>query len=315
MELWQKVTDVKEDERGAALVLSMSGPALDIALAIDTDTTSVADLLTILDKVYIAENSLSLKFDEFDQLKRPKDQNMREFIHIYDQKANELKAENLILPDLVLANKLLRAANLIPEHYLLARSTCGDMTMANAKKALLRITEQSSGNSDLTAGSSSSSSSSFIKVENEDQDILYSEKCLQNHNEHYGHDCCQNEILYQNGKSRSRNPYVRSNSQKIQCFGCGADSHIIRDCPNRPNTNSNNNRLDTNRLCYGCGDKSHWIKDCPYLQDLQNLIKSQRFNKGRNTFIAENSENSGADLHAEEEIYENNEKPVFFSPM
>ena len=65
VKLWEKVTEVKENDRGAALILCMSGPAVDISLAIDSSSTKVDDLLRILDKVYIAENNLPLKFDEF----------------------------------------------------------------------------------------------------------------------------------------------------------------------------------------------------------------------------------------------------------
>ena len=119
----------------------MSGSALDIALAIDSTKTKVSDFIAILDGVYVEENNLSLKFDEFDQMKREKDRNIKEFIHVYEQKLNELKAEKLVLPDLIVANKLLRAANLSPNRYLLARSTCQTMTLAEAKAALILAVE------------------------------------------------------------------------------------------------------------------------------------------------------------------------------
>ena len=138
--LWEKITDIEPGDRGAALILQMSGSALDIALAVNPDRTSVEDVLTIMDKVYVEDNDLSMKCDEFDRLSRKRDQNMKEFIHIYETKANELKAEKVEIPDIVLANKLLRASNLLPGHYLIARSSCTEMTYENAKKALLRIT-------------------------------------------------------------------------------------------------------------------------------------------------------------------------------
>ena len=97
VKLWDRAVDMKKDDRAAALILCMSGGAMDIALAIDSDLKSVDELFEILDKVYIEESDLSLKFDEFDQYKRPKDQNMREFIHLFTEKVNELKAENLAL--------------------------------------------------------------------------------------------------------------------------------------------------------------------------------------------------------------------------
>ena len=302
VKLWEKVTDIKQDDRGAALILCMSGGAMDIALAIDSESTTVKDLLEILDKVYIEENNVSLKFDEFDRIMRPREQNMREFIHIYEEKSNELKADQLILPDLVLANKLLRAANLLPEHYLLARSTCGDMTMENAKKALLRISEK------FTSGKNEPNDN-FVRVKQEvmdgDDTVLYSENDHFNycHNEHYGHESPSNEILFQSGKFKGNNPYIRNNSRR-QCFRCGENSHILKDCPGK----SKPNHAETFQQCYGCGDTRHWIKDCPYLKDIQNLVRNLKSNK--NTLIAECSDPSVNTTDSRDEMNVNEERTV-----
>ena len=59
---------------------------------------------------------------------------------------NELKTGGVVIPDLVLANKILRAANLLQNHYLIARSSCSTMTFDNAKNALLRVSEKCPGN-------------------------------------------------------------------------------------------------------------------------------------------------------------------------
>ena len=304
VKLWEKVTDVDEDDRGAALILNMSGSALDIALAIDTTKTKVADLITILDKVYVEENNLSLKFDEFDQMKRDKDQNMKEFIHVYEQKLTELKADQLQLPDLVVANKLLRAANLSPNHYMLARSTCTEMTLEAAKASLLRITE---------SGSSAGGTNNLIKVKQEDTDdgIFYGENDYRN--EYHGNEYDDNEVFYQNGNRFRRNPYNRNNN-KLHCYGCGDTSHWIKDCPKKNKSNNTYGRNDAIRQCYGCGDNTHWIKDCPFIRDLQNLIRSRNRNmgqRGRNVHFSENDT-----LYTEEEVKENvndnAEKPIFF---
>lgn len=308
VKLWEKVTEVKDTEKGSQLILNMSGPALDIALSIEENKTTVDNLLTILDKVYVAGNNLSLKFDDFDQMKRPRDQNMREFVHLYEQKAAELKSENLTLPDLVLANKLLRAANLLPEHYLLARSTCGDMTMANAKKALLRITER------FEPSKTTEAPNIKIKMEPDDDAVLFTEN-FQEHNEHYGH-AEPHEVYFQNGRFKSRNPYSKTSSGGFQCWGCGGNSHMQKDCPNKFR-GSNNRGNHPVRLCYGCGDGSHWIKDCPYLRDLQALIRNQRTSRNRSTnYVVDNGDNANGvsgTMYSDEEIRDQEEdKPVFF---
>ena len=146
VDLWENVTEIEEEKRGAALILNMTDSALDIALAIDpTKLKKVTDLTTIMDKVYVDDNDLSMKCDEFDRMLRKPEQSMKEFIHLYEQKVNELKAGNVTIPDIVLATKILRAANLVPNHYLIARSSCTEITFDMAKAALLRVSEKCPG--------------------------------------------------------------------------------------------------------------------------------------------------------------------------
>ena len=94
VDLWDKVTEIDENKRGAALILNMSESALDIALAIDSSQiTKVEDLIKIMDNVYVNDNDLSMKCDDFDRLLRKRDQSMKEFIHLYGK---QTKSEGCI---------------------------------------------------------------------------------------------------------------------------------------------------------------------------------------------------------------------------
>ena len=288
--LWNKVTDVAEEKRGAALILNMSGSALDIALSIDPDNTTVKNVLDIMDKVYVEENDLSIKVDEFDQLMRKKDQNMKEFIHTYEQKVNELKAGRVEIPDIVLATKLLRAADLLPNHYLISRSSCSEMTFENAKAALLRITEKCPTK---IVKPEDSSSSDMIKIKEEVLDYDQSETLYLNnntdiHRSQFGNSL-ENEVCYaQSGKFYGRGqqqPDRRPNNLR-QCFGCGSNTHWLKDCPNKSRSKQ------AERLCYGCGDSTHWIKDCPYLQEIHSIVQSIK-SKSENTYGNQSSQSKG----------------------
>lgn len=157
-----------------------------------------------MDKVYVEENNLSLKCDEFDRYKRKPEQNMKEFIHLYEQKITEPKVAKVEFPEIVLANKILRAANVLPSHYLIVRSSCTEMTLENAKKALLRITEKYSG--------PQNQSENMIQVKTEmldaDDSVLYAENDLQHHNEFDGIQGESEEVLVQSGRTR-HNPYAQ----------------------------------------------------------------------------------------------------------
>ena len=204
------------------------------------------------------------------------------------------------------------------------------MTFANAKDALLRITEKCPG---MNAVKGERTDMIQVKEEPMDYDqpiTMYNETGYGIHNVHNGHETEKNDIFYQSG-SQNRRPYVNRNSANKQCYGCGESNHWIKDCPSvHPNKGNN-------RKCYGCGDTTHWIKDCPHLRDLQALVKSlgskpmsyaprnnqnSRNYRGRSnekqSFYAEDEncnvspENDGNFHYSQEETNNGQEKQVFF---
>ena len=265
--LWEKVTEMDEAKRGPALILHMSGSAQDIALAANPEGLTVKKLIELLDKVYAEDNDLAIKCDEFDRLVRKKDQSMKEFIHVYEQKISELKDGKVVIPEIVLATKILRAANLPMNHYLIVRSSCTEMKLQNAKDALLRISEKCP-----SSKTTKSEQLDFIQVKEEPLDFEHPTMICDTdygmHNTYYGHDVDRREILY-SGSNYRRQGLNRSTSK--QCFGCGESTHWIKDCPKVNSINKN-----PNRQCYGCGDNSHWIKDCPHLRDMQSLVRNMK---------------------------------------
>ena len=281
--LWEKVTEMDKAKRGPALILHMSGSAQDIALAANPEGLTVEKLIELLDKVYAEDNDLAIKCDEFDRLERRKDQSMKEFIHVYEQKINELKDGKVVIPEIVLATKILRAANLPMNHYLIVRSSCTEMKLQSAKDALLRISEKCP-----SSKNAKSEQLDFIQVKEEPLDFEHPTMICDTdygmHNRFYGHDVDRREILY-SGSNYRRQGQNRSNSK--QCFGCGESTHWIKDCPKVNSTNRN-----PNRQCYGCGDNSHWIKDCPHLRDMQSLIRNMEGSAGPQRYSSDNSNGS-----------------------
>ena len=271
VKMWEKVTDIDESKQGAALILNMSGRALDVALSsASPESTTVTQVIELLDAVYIDEDDLLMKCDEFDRMVRKPDQNMKEFVYVYDQKVEILKKEEVVIPDIVLATKILRAANLPESHYLIARQSCTSMTYANAKKALIRISEKTPGKP-----SSNTDSPNMVKVKEELLDYDGQSPVMYNNMDYGGSYDSEtleptNDVYYQNGNKRQQ-PNRSLHSQRGNCFSCGDNGHLYRDCPNRYDRNRNQNRQ-----CYGCGDRTHWLKDCPYLRDLQSMIRNMR---------------------------------------
>ena len=136
-----------------ALIMFLKDKALDIALTIDETPlkTKKADapspetkvgvelLIAKLDEIYLESDDTLGKYERFENLRRISEQRMTEFILIFESLERELKTEGVTLPELVLAYKLLKAANLSNADEKLARATCTAMTMEDMKKSLMRL--------------------------------------------------------------------------------------------------------------------------------------------------------------------------------
>ena len=296
----------------------MTDSALDIALAIDpTRVNKVKDIIQIMDKVYLDDNDLSMKCDEFDRLIRKREQSMKEFIHLYEQKVNELKAGEVIIPDIVLATKILRAANLLPNHYLIARSSCTIMTFENAKNALLRVSEK------CPVSRNSGPDMIHVKQENADyEELVQNMSDVNLHNTYYGFKE-DDEVFFNNG-SRNQSQKINNNRNfhLRQCYNCGDSGHGYRECPNK--LPSQQRIRNQNRQCYGCGDINHWIKDCPHMKEIHNLVRNikkkpyrQNTLRHNKTYLAEDeigeiTEEDRNGCFSQHELFADNEKSVLF---
>ena len=83
VEIWKKATSITPDKQGPYLILQMSGKA--ISVAVDLEDVSIDNLLKKLEEVFGDTNTLLTKYEEFEDLKRPQDQPMREFVHNFEK--------------------------------------------------------------------------------------------------------------------------------------------------------------------------------------------------------------------------------------
>ena len=233
--MWATVSTVAEEHKALTLVMFLKGKALDIGLTIDeellktkkgkgnpaTAIVGVELLLQKLDEVYLESDDTLSKYESFENLRRNPNQLMTEFILIFESLERDLKKDHgLTLPELVLAYKLLKAANLEPADERLARATCSNMTLQEMKKALLRLSDsqlkqQQAGPDNLP-----------VKVK--------TEPCYLTSNETVpvGEEPTNEEIWF--NKHRTFNPYNKSNNNAKpprQCYGCGEFGHWIHVCP------------------------------------------------------------------------------------
>ena len=150
VEMWKRVTDLDKRKQALAVALSLKGRARDIALEIPADDldkdNGMTTLIQELDNLFMREEKDQAyeAYSEFDRISRKDDVPMGEYIADFEHKYNKIRKFNMILPDAVLAFKLLDTAVLDVKEKQLALTACGTHTFADMKSALKRVFGQSS---------------------------------------------------------------------------------------------------------------------------------------------------------------------------
>ncbi|XP_063676591.1 uncharacterized protein LOC134812913 [Bolinopsis microptera] len=173
---------------------------------------------------------------------------MTEFILIFESLERELKTEGVTLPELVLAYKLLKAANLSNADEKLARATCTAMTMEDMKKSLMRLAD-----SQLNKSKAEGSDSLPIKVKAEPCYLALDDGQL------------PTEAFEKEATDSNALP------EEQVMFNRNRPGNNVRG-KQRPFDQRNDNR----QVCYGCYSPGHWIRDCPLRAPFRQQMNFQR---------------------------------------
>ena len=152
--MWASITQVREESRAITLIMNMKGKPLDLALTVDESLLKTKEenkeanlhvgvelLIAKLDEVYYQKTESTSKLEDIERLRKQPDQPMPEVIQIFESLSRDLLKEGTVLPDSILAKKLLKVANLNESDEKLARATCPTLTTAEMKKSLLRLAD------------------------------------------------------------------------------------------------------------------------------------------------------------------------------
>ena len=129
VKIWTRFTDLDEAKQGPALVMSLSGKALEAILELeDADISAkngVKSIINKLDALY-KKDELHEKFkdlENFESFKRSSDTSIQQFIVDFDQRYNKVKRHQTTISNDLLGFKLLKAANLTSQHEQLIKAT------------------------------------------------------------------------------------------------------------------------------------------------------------------------------------------------
>ena len=144
--IWCGFTDLDKKKQGPALFLTLKGKARESVLAeikpelLQSDN-GVKVITEALDKLYAQNKSESAfaAFDNFIKFKRPNNMQIKDYVIEFNLRLSKINSHDMKLPDGVLAYYLLECANLTTEQTSLCRATCQNLTYADMKAQIERV--------------------------------------------------------------------------------------------------------------------------------------------------------------------------------
>ena len=146
--IWTKFTDLAAEKQDPALVMSLTGKALETILELDDKDISNKDgVVMIINKLdgLFKKDELNEKFEDlerFETYKRPPETSIQQFLVEFDQRCTRLKKHNTSVTDDLLGFKLLKSANLASQDEQLVRATIDTINYDNIKKKIKAIFAQ-----------------------------------------------------------------------------------------------------------------------------------------------------------------------------
>ena len=179
LSLWQLVTDLKPEQQGPALVLSLSGKAKEAAIELSIDEIkSAIGVNLILDKVgqIYKKDTVDTAYEAFEsfiKFEREPSMDIPSYIGEFERRYNKAKKNDCTLSTNIQAYFLLNQAKLSADHKKLVRATVSTLEFQEMKTKLLKVFGTSAGT--MKTGDEDFS----VKVENlniaddEEEDVLY----------------------------------------------------------------------------------------------------------------------------------------------
>lgn len=242
--LWEVFTELKEEKRAPAICLSLTGKAREAALELPveklTEKTGVQELILKLDSLFLkdSEQRMYAAYDNFEKFKRTTDMNINDFIIEFEKRNAKLKEHKIILPDPVLAYRLLNSSEIGSDKEQLARATITTLTYHNMKNQLRKIFD------DTCHSNVTQSFVNNVKIK-EEEEVYFNEN-------RRGNDYHENRRGNYQGRGWTRDR-SRYNHQRGNTY-------------NRTQNMKRKNPIDANGFtskCIVCKSIYHWAKDCP----------------------------------------------------
>lgn len=177
--IWCAFTDLEKKRQGGALFLTLAGKARETVLAevalVKINADSGVDAIThALDKLFEKDKAESAfaSFENFIKFRRPSDMSIKDYMIEFNLRLNRIKDHNMDLPEGVLAYYLLNCGNLTEDQTSLCRATCTNLTYAEMKTQIERVSIKPTSDN-ATSKSTSQIEPQFVAQFHQDEQYVY----------------------------------------------------------------------------------------------------------------------------------------------
>ena len=151
LKMWLSITDLDKKKQGCSIVLGLDEETVETVRT----TMSIEDLnqenaatqiLDCLDKVYQKDESETTYelYEEFESYQRPQNMSINEYIQEFEKKRKKNSDKGLEIPDVVLAYRLLKSANITDNQHRMVRATIAKITYNDMKTQLKKVCSSTS---------------------------------------------------------------------------------------------------------------------------------------------------------------------------
>ena len=257
LKLWSMCCKLEKKEQGPAVVISLEGNARQAALDIDMSVLNSDDglqaVINKLNGLYLKDENqrIYVALKTFEKYQRPAEESIDNYLNKFDLMYCRLKNHKIILPDAVLAYRLLESANLEKSKSDLVRATIKQMSFDEMKTQLRKLED--------IAVTSVRDDGGF-QIKEEPDDVLYNQRFSNQRGGRSSRGRGGRSLRGAHGGGFSNRGNYNNNDSSRNFNTDNTSSN------SRGNFNNYRGRGGRNRgrgACFNCQSTQHWARDCP----------------------------------------------------
>ena len=142
LRILRSFTDLEKARQGPALVLSLEGEAQDAVLELENDDiikdNGIDIIIERLDRLFKKDTTIQkyTALEAFETYRRPNNTSIRDFLVEFEKRHYKTKSHGTTMSDDLLAYRLIKAANLSPQHEQLIKATISELKFEVVKDQL-----------------------------------------------------------------------------------------------------------------------------------------------------------------------------------